>query len=326
MAFSAEQALEYLTRANASNRLAHAFLFSGPAGSGKKRLATEFFYAVNGKEMTLTDFHSVEPESKSRRIIVDQIRGLESSLRMRSNSARTKFGVIYEADRLMPQAANAFLKTLEEPPDHSILILITQIPDALLETILSRCIRISLLSSDRRVRSPEEVELLDSLTKIVSEEGFSIATALRLARVFQEVLARARAHVEEEREEAIQKNRALYKQTTDGSWIEEEEKRLAVLTEGQYVKLRTALVEAIIEWFGSAIIFQQSGEVAGSAEYSMASRDLAARVSPDELIRRLGGLRSLADHLSRNVQEALAIEVAFIESFGPERLLKKSRK
>jgi DNA polymerase III subunit delta' len=326
MAFSAEQALEYLTRANASNRLAHAFLFSGPAGSGKKRLATEFFYAVNGKEMTLTDFHSVEPESKSRRIIVDQIRGLESSLRMRSNSARTKFGVIYEADRLMPQAANAFLKTLEEPPDHSILILITQIPDALLETILSRCIRISLLSPDRRVRSPEEVELLDSFTKIVSEEGFSIATGLRLARVFQEILARARAHVEEEREEAIQKNRALYKQTTDGSWIEEEEKRLAVLTESQYVKLRTALVEAIIEWFGSAIIFQQSGEVAGSAEYSMASRDLAARVSPDELIRRLGGLRSLADHLSRNVQEGLAIEVAFIESFGPERLLKKSRK
>jgi DNA polymerase III subunit delta' len=326
MAFSAEQALEYLTRANASNRLAHAFLFSGAAGSGKKRLATEFFYAVNGKEMTLTDFHSVEPESKSRRIIVDQIRGLESSLRMRSNSARTKFGVIYEADRLMPQAANAFLKTLEEPPDHSILILITQIPDALLETILSRCIRISLLSPDRRVRSPEEVELLDSFTKIVSEEGFSIATGLRLARVFQEILARARAHVEEEREEAIQKNRALYKQTTDGSWIEEEEKRLAVLTESQYVKLRTALVEAIIEWFGSAIIFQQSGEVAGSAEYSMASRDLAARVSPDELIRRLGGLRSLADHLSRNVQEGLAIEVAFIESFGPERLLKKSRK
>ncbi len=326
MAFSIEQALEYLTRANANNRLAHAFLFSGPTGSGKKRLATEFYYAVNGKETSLADLHSVEPESRSRRIIVDQIRGLESSLRMRSRSARTKFGVIYEADRLTPQAANAFLKTLEEPPDHSILILITQIPDALLETILSRCIRVPLLSADRRVRTAEETELLEALTRIVSEDGFSIGTALRLARVFQDILIRARARVEEEREEAIQKNRALYKQTTDGSWIEEEEKRLAVLTESQYVKLRTILVETIIEWFGSAIIFQQSGQVAGGTEYSAASRDLGARASAGELMRRLAGLRSLTDHLSRNVQEALAIEVAFIESFGPERVLKKSRK
>jgi len=234
--------------------------------------------------------------------------------------------VIYEADRLMPQAANAFLKTLEEPPDHSILILITQIPDALLETILSRCIRVPLLSVDRRVRTAEETELLEALTRIVSEDGFSIGTALRLARGFQDVLIRARARVEEEREEAIQKNRALYKQTTDGSWIEEEEKRLAVLTESQYVKLRTILVETIIQWFGSAIIFQHSGEVAGGTEYSAASRDLAARASPEELMRRLAGLRSLPDHLSRNVQEALAIEVAFIESFGPERVLKESRK
>jgi DNA polymerase-3 subunit delta' len=226
----------------------------------------------------------------------------------------------------MPQAANAFLKTLEEPPDHSILILITQIPDALLETILSRCIRVPLLSADRRVRTAEETELLEALTRIVSEDGFSIGTALRLARVFQDILIRARARVEEEREEAIQKNRALYKQTTDGSWIEEEEKRLAVLTESQYVKLRMVLVETIIEWFGSAIIFQQSGQVAGGTEYSAASRDLGARASAGELMRRLAGLRSLPDHLSRNVQEALAIEVAFIESFGPERVLKRSRK
>jgi DNA polymerase-3 subunit delta' len=326
MAFSIEQALGYLTRANANNRLGHAFLFSGPAGSGKRRLATEFFYAINGKETTLADFHSIEPESKSRRIVVDQIRTLESSLRMRSRSAQTKFGVIYEADRLMPQAANAFLKTLEEPPDHSILVLITQLPDALLETILSRCIRVPLLSTNRRSRTAEETELLEALTKTVSKDGFSIVTALRLAREFQDILARARARVEEEREEAIQKNRAMYKQTTDGSWVEEEEKRLTVLTESQYVKLRGSLVETIVEWFGNAIILQQTGDAEGKVEYSAAARDLAARVSLDELMRRLAGLRSLAHNLSRNVQEVLAIEVAFLESFGPEQRRESSRK
>ena len=66
---------------------------------------------------------------------------------MHAARAKVKFGVVYEADRLMPQAANAFLKTLEEPPDHSVLVLVTALPEALLDTIRSRCIEVSLRAS-----------------------------------------------------------------------------------------------------------------------------------------------------------------------------------
>ena len=97
-----------------------------------------------GNGRIAADFHGIEPESKSRKILVEQIRELEASLRMHATRAKVKFGVVYEADRLMPQAANAFLKTLEEPPDHSLLILVTALPEALLETIRSRCIEVSL--------------------------------------------------------------------------------------------------------------------------------------------------------------------------------------
>ena len=112
MAFSLEQALGYLTEANAQGRLAHSFLFSGPEGSGKRRMVAELFRVVNGNTANAADFHGIEPESKSRRILVEQIRELEASLRMHATRARMKFGVVYEADRLMAQAANAFLKTL----------------------------------------------------------------------------------------------------------------------------------------------------------------------------------------------------------------------
>src|ERR1700746_3401348 len=133
MPFSVEQALGYLGEAYSKGRLAHAFLVSGPEGSGKRRLTREFFQAINGEGAQMTDFHQIEPESKSRRILVEQIRQLENSLRMTTAGSRTKFGVVIEADRLMPQAANAFLKTLEEPPDRSVLVLVTTLPHALLE-------------------------------------------------------------------------------------------------------------------------------------------------------------------------------------------------
>ena len=83
-----------------------------------------------------------EPESKSRRIVIEQIRELEHALQMRSTNGRRKVVIISEADRLQPQAANAFLKTLEEPPSNSLLLLLTALPEALPDTIVSRCISI----------------------------------------------------------------------------------------------------------------------------------------------------------------------------------------
>src|SRR5919202_1060060 len=146
MALSVETALEYLRRAQEQNRVGHAYLISGPPGSGKRRLVDQFAQLVNrgdGEQV-----HVAEPESKSRRIVIEQVRALEHALQMRASDGRRKIAAIIDADRLQPQAANAFLKTLEEPPNDSLLLLVTALPEALPDTIVSRCIAIPLAARE----------------------------------------------------------------------------------------------------------------------------------------------------------------------------------
>src|SRR4051812_33874106 len=150
MSFSRKAALDFLKRAHQQNRLGHAYLISGPPGSGKRALAAEVTALVNGTKTAdvfsarAREVYVAEPESKSRRIVTEQVRGLEHALQMRAAGDRRKVAIIAEADRLQPQAANAFLKTLEEPPANSLLLLLSALPEALPDTILSRCIPIPL--------------------------------------------------------------------------------------------------------------------------------------------------------------------------------------
>lgn len=317
MAFSFDQALRYLSETNSRGRLAHAFLFSGPEGSGKRRLVADFFGVVNGEVIDAADFHGIEPESKSRRILVEQIRELESSLRMRATRARMKFGVVYEADRLMPQAANAFLKTLEEPPEHSLLILVTALPEALLDTVRSRCMEIQLRPAETKTLTIDEAKLLAELGRIVEADGFSVVAALKLARAFLETLGNVRDRIETEHADLLKKDQTAYKQTTDGVWLAEREERLLALTESRYVKERANLVLRLIEWFGDALRIKHGSPFLDLIDYRAAATALAGRVSGVELMKRLGALRSLLDALSRNVQEGLAVEAAFLKAFGP---------
>ena len=317
MAFSFEQASGYLSEAKAQGRLAHSFLFSGPEGSGKRRLVDEFFRTVNGKMADPADFHGIEPESKSRKILVEQIRELEASLRLHATRAKVKFGVVYEADRLMPQAANAFLKTLEEPPDHSLLILVTALPEALLDTIRSRCIEVSLRAPDAKALTVEEAELVGELFRIVGSDGFSVVTALRFSRVFLGILGKARERIATEHSDLLSKDQTAYKQTTDGIWLKEREERLSALTESRYVKARANLILKMIEALGDTLRAKYESPFLDLPGFRTSSVNLAGRVSSSELLKRLDALQSLMDYLSRNVQEALAIEVAFLEAFGP---------
>ncbi len=317
MAFSVEQASNYLSEAFANGRLAHTFLFTGPDGSGKRQLVTNFFRIANGVSATSSDLHVIEPESKSRRILVEQIRDLESALRMRANDARLKFGVVYEADRLMPQAANAFLKTLEEPPDHSILILVTTLPEVLLDTIRSRCIEVTLIKRSEKRLTPDESSAVEELYKLIFANGFSVVTALKYARIFLGLLTKTRERIETEHAELLARDQSAYKQTTDGVWLVEREQRLTALTESRYVKARTDLILILSEVFGDALRIKFENRNLDLEEYRASAARLAERISTDELLERVGALQSMTDSFSRNVQETLAIEVAFIGAFGP---------
>src|SRR5260370_19380355 len=108
---------------------------------------------------------------------------------------RDKVGIISGADRLQPQAANAFLKTLEEPPRNSLLLLLSALPEALPDTILSRCISIPLAMDGGEKRLAREPELLELLSEVAAEKTWSVQIAYRFARGLQALLRQIREEV-----------------------------------------------------------------------------------------------------------------------------------
>jgi DNA polymerase-3 subunit delta' len=321
MAFTRLGALEYLSRAYERGRLAHAYLISGPPGSGKRGLASDLCNLVSGG--TSPDVfvsqppgvYLAEPESKSRRIVIDQVRALEHALQMRSSDGHRKVAIIADADRLQPQAANAFLKTLEEPPNDSLLLLLSSMPEVLPDTILSRCIAVPLATEEKARPSAEEEELLELLGAVATPSGNGVQPAYRLARGFHRLLGQMRETIQEENAAALKREEARYKSTTDGAWLDEREDYFKALTESRYVRQRSRLVETLFLWWSD--VLRASTGIARRELPSAGQQTqlLGQKLSTAEILRRIRRLEEMRDHLGRNIQEALAIEVAFLSVF-----------
>jgi DNA polymerase-3 subunit delta' len=322
MAFSRKTALGYLRRAHKQNRLAHAYLVTGPPGSGKREVAAELAGVVNGidpREIFSANSREIflaEPESKSRRIVIEQIRELEHALQMRSTNGRRKVVIISEADRLQPQAANAFLKTLEEPPKDSLLLLLSALPEVLPDTIVSRCIAIPLAASDEELEIPQEAELVELLRDSAAEKIWDVQHAYRLARGVQSLLGTIREEIKSQNADALKREEARYRNATDGVWLDEREEYYKALTESLYIQRRAALIEVLFEWWSD--VLRECSDVK-RLDLPAAKKETAAlakRFTTPEVLRRIRRLEELRDHLGRNIQETLAIEVAFLEIFG----------
>ena len=321
MAFSRMTAFEYLRRAHQQNRLAHAYLITGPLGSGKELLAADLASLVNGTpaknvfSAKARDIFVARPESKSRRIVIAQIRDLEHALQMRASNGRRKVAIIPDADRLQTEAANAFLKTLEEPPKDSLLLLLSALPEALPETILSRCIAIQLEPNGRPQRRNEEEKLVKLLQLASHEKRWTVQFAYGLAQEFQRLLRGVREEVKCEIDEALKQEQMRYKDATDGAWLEEREEYYKALTESLYLQRRAGLLETLFVWW-TDVLRENKGvaqrNLPGAREETAA---LAPRFNTAEILKRIRALEELRDHLGRNVHEALAIEVAFLIIF-----------
>ena len=321
MAFTSDEAFSLLKNAQANDRLAHAYLLSGPDGSGTRELAarlTGLIISGEGDAMKHPDVHIAEPESKSRRIVIEQIREMEKQLHMRSMFGGRKVGLIMDADRLQEQAANAFLKTLEEPPRNSHLILVTSLPDQLLETILSRCIEVQLRPTARREPTERQHRMLETLRAFSKIPRPDFAQTFCLVRNFQSLLAEAKEEIGDINEAAMKTEEKHYKQTSDvsHSWLEEREDYFKALTEARYRNERTALIETIEQWWADVLRQQQSAAHLDHPDFSTDTAALANQMSTSQVLRRADTIAGLRENFSRNVNEPLAIEVAFLDAFA----------
>ncbi len=158
-----ERPKKILEQAVERDRIHHAYLFTGLEGVGKRLTAMTFSAVINCKNRPEGDFRDacgecsacrkiangqhpdvmpIAPEDGSRTVKIDQIREVQQAAAKQPHEARSRMVVIDEAHNMSEEAANALLKTLEEPATRMRLFVITDRPHQLLETIISRCQRL----------------------------------------------------------------------------------------------------------------------------------------------------------------------------------------
>ncbi|HEX5275041.1 MAG TPA: DNA polymerase III subunit gamma/tau [Candidatus Rubrimentiphilum sp.] len=186
-----EAVVRTLTSAISGGKLAHAYLFSGPRGSGKTsaaKILARCIDCVHGPTPTPdntcencvailsgTALDVLEIDAASNRGI-DEIRALRDAVKFAPAAMRMKVYIIDEAHMLTKEGANAFLKTLEEPPPHAVFILATTEPEKLPLTILSRCQRYAfrriaipvMIERMREIASAEKIPIDDSALSAIA--------------------------------------------------------------------------------------------------------------------------------------------------------------
>ncbi|MDO8746231.1 MAG: DNA polymerase III subunit delta' [Thermodesulfovibrionales bacterium] len=193
-----KKAINILLGTMARNRIPSAYLFAGESGIGKKFTAINLAKALNCLKpktpidccdecpsckkidsRTHPDFLMAAPEKGEIR--VDEIRTIEAVISLAPYEGKRKVVIVDDAETMNPSAANAFLKTLEEPPPQSIIILISASPDRLPETIRSRCSRINF-SPLAPEQCKEVIRAIDNQDTELTDSQLSTLSRLSMGR------------------------------------------------------------------------------------------------------------------------------------------------
>ena len=325
MAFTYEQAHNLLKNARANGRQPHALLFTGAPDAGTHRLALALAAELNGARAdSLENLHHqscrvLRPGSKIRTISIDAVRSVEPFLALRAAEGETKLVIIDEADRLLDEAANAFLKTLEEPPPQTLIILITALPQKLLPTILSRCVRLDLRDSRRGVRlTNAQQAFLPTVRAALPRLGNDVA-ALALRADFQSLLTKRREEITDRITSALKAEAKAVSEGTDiRNWEAMQKDVTNARIESEYLGERSQMLELLSLCLGQAVLLASHAPDVEPLAPELPG--VAAAHSVPDLLRRMRAVDDLRSDLNFNVNEALALDSRLLDIIGKSPL------
>ena len=321
MAFTPNQALELLKKAHSSGRLPHALLLSGTKESGTHTLALRLAEYLDGAHAESIEqlmhplVRILRPSSKIRTITIDAVRSVEPFLALRAQPGETKLVIMLDADRLTDDSANAFLKTLEEPPPQTLIILISEMPSRLLPTILSRCIRLDLPSMGAQLHLSEaQKRFLPAVKDAMVNLGSDVA-ALALRADFQSLMTQLREEITNRITSAVKAEAKIIAEGTDiRDWEARQKDATAAMIETEYLGMRVQVLELISLSLGQAVLL--ASHAPGVQPVIPELADVAKREGAVNLLRRMRAVEALKKTLNFNVQEALALDAGFIQIIG----------
>jgi DNA polymerase-3 subunit delta' len=318
-----DRAVKILKRELLHQRIPQAYLFCGPESSGKLRsaltLAMVFLCdqasgdacgtCASCRKIVLgqhADVRLYGPTARTKgaleKIYIDQIRGLQQEISLRPMEGKRKIFIIDDADCMVDQAANALLKTLEEPPGDSLLILVAAQPDHLPFTILSRCRRLRF-----QPLSDESVARI-----LVQDKGVEPDQARLLARCAQGNVGKAMAVDYDDL--AAQRQRFLQKV---GELKGMDIPDLFTFSEKFTRNTADALdfMAFMLGWVRDMIAVKVMGPRGAltHGELSQELSDISDRHSLDDLLVKFDLVKESLGMLHRNANARLALESALIQ-------------
>jgi len=252
----------------------------------------------------------IRPGKKSRVISVLQIRDLIHIAQVRPTEARYKIGIVTGAERMRIEAANAFLKTLEEPPPDSIFILLTTDADRLLETILSRCLRLNFASGIIRV-DEAVAAWLEEAARGLAEATPTLLQRYLLLQSLLSALALARGQIEETLTAVSPLQRFP---DADPEQRERWEDELDAAVEAEYRRRRGDFLAGFHAWLRDLWMHGLGvGTQVFLPRLAEPSARIGARIPPTEARLNLEHWeRTQRLLLGTNAQEALVLEVGLL--------------
>ena len=311
--------LKYISSAVENNRVSHAYILNGERGSGKKMLANLFAMTLlceTGDNGPCGKCHSCKQaesgnhpdiirvtHEKPNSISVDDIRTqVNNTVDIKPYQGPYKVYIIPQADMMTPQAQNAILKTIEEPPSYAVFLLLTENAETLLPTINSRCVMLKLRNIKDTLIKKYLMENLE-----IPDYKADMCTAFAQGNMGRAIMLANSDHFNEIREEAVQLLKHIHE-------MELNEIVAAVKNISVYKLEITDYLDIIMIWYRDVLLYKATKEIDKVVfkDQLQSIKEQARKSSYEGIELILESLEKAKARLKANVNFDLVMELLFL--------------